>query len=83
MDLVKENAELRERCADLDKQLWDLCAKHGELLTQLEELRAQRLNPRAQSQGVGQTVAEYTKRDGTRWAKIRTGWNTYVHRQVA
>jgi hypothetical protein len=28
-------------------------------------------------------VAEYTKRDGTRWVKVRTGWNTYVHRQVA
>lgn len=26
-------------------------------------------------------VATYTKRDGTRWDKIRTGWNTYVHRQ--
>ena len=75
-DLVKENMELRERCADLEKQLWDLCAKHGELLTQLEELRAR-------PQNFGQTVNEYTKRDGTRWAKIRTGWNTYVHRQVA
>jgi uncharacterized protein involved in exopolysaccharide biosynthesis len=83
MDLVKENAELRERCADLERQLWDLCAKHGELLTQLEELRAQRLDLRAQPQNLGQTVAEYVKRDGTRWAKVRTGWNTYVHRQVA
>ena len=28
----------------------------------------------------GQIVHTYTKRDGSRWNKVRTGWNTYVHR---
>ena len=31
----------------------------------------------------GQIVHTYTKRDGSRWNKVRTGWNTYTHRQVA
>ena len=30
-----------------------------------------------------QIVSTYTKRDGSRWNKVRTGWNTYTHRQVA
>ena len=25
-------------------------------------------------------VSTYTKRDGSRWDKVRTGWNTYAHR---
>ena len=25
-------------------------------------------------------VATYTKRDGSVWNKVRTGWNTYTHR---
>ena len=30
-----------------------------------------------------QIVSTYTKRDGSRWNKVRVGWNQYVHRQVA
>ena len=25
-------------------------------------------------------VATYTKRDGSRWNKVRVGWNVYAHR---
>ena len=28
----------------------------------------------------GQIVHTYTKRDGSVWNKVKTGWNTYVHR---
>ena len=28
-------------------------------------------------------VATYTKRDGSHWNKVRTGWNQFTHRQVA
>ena len=30
-----------------------------------------------------QIVSTYTKRDGSRWNKVRIGYNTFAHRQVA
>ena len=65
--LVDENIRLRAQCDVLERQLADL--------------RAQRQVQRPSANE--RIVAEYTKRDGTRWAKVCTGWNTYVHRQVA
>ena len=41
---------------------------------QVAALRAERSTKR---DGV---VSTYTKRDGSRWDKVRTGWNTYAHR---
>ena len=47
--------------------------------------RSQCAEPRAEraAQGAGEVVATYTRRDGTPMAKVRTGFNTYVHREVA
>ena len=65
--LVDENIRLRAHCDVLEQQL--------------EELRAQR--PVQRPSTTERVVATYTKRDGTRWAKVCTGWNQYTHRQVA
>lgn len=48
--------------------------------------RSQCAEPRAEraaAQGAGEVVATYTRRDGTPMAKVRIGFNTYVHREVA
>ena len=46
-------------------------------------LEQQLASLRAAPQPQVQIVHTYTKRDGSRWNKVRTGWNTYVHRQIA
>ena len=53
------------------------------LRAQCDVLEQQLAALRPSSSAIEHTVAEYTKRDGTRWAKVRTGWNTYTHRQIA
>ena len=67
--LVDENIRLRAQCDGLEQQL--------------AALRTERPVQRPSSSAIEHTVAEYTKCDGTRWAKVRTGWNTYTHRQIA
>lgn len=67
--LVDENIRLRAQCDVLEQQL--------------AELRTQRSVAQPQVRSAECVVAEYSKRDGTRWAKVRTGWNTYTHRQIA
>ena len=46
-------------------------------------LEQQLASLRAASQPQVQIVHTYTKRDGSRWNKVRTGWNQFTHRQVA
>jgi hypothetical protein len=70
--LVDENIRLRAQCDVLEQQLAAL---------RTERPVAQRQVQRPTF--VERVVAEYTKRDGTRWAKVRTGWNTHAHRQIA
>lgn len=67
--LVDENIKLRAHCDAIERQL--------------AELRTQRSVAQPQVRSAECVVAEYSKRDGTRWAKVRTGWNTYTHRQIA
>ena len=45
--------------------------------------KSQLASLRAAPQPQEQIVSTYTKRDGSRWNKVRVGWNQYVHRQVA
>lgn len=64
--LVDENIALRHNIALLEQQLASL-----------------RAAPQPQVQRTAteeQIVSTYTKRDGTVWNKVRTGWNTYAHR---
>ena len=46
-------------------------------------LEQQLASLRAASANDGQIVHTYTKRDGSRWNKVRIGYNTFAHRRVA
>ena len=65
--LVDENIALRHNISLLEQQLASLRA-------------APQPQPRPGDEVV---VATYTKRDGSHWNKVRTGWNQFTHRQVA
>ena len=67
--LVDENIKLRAHCEAIERQL--------------AELRTQRPVAQRPARSAECVVSEYTKRDGTRWVKVRTGWNMFAHRQVA
>ena len=64
--LVDENIALRHNISLLEQQLVSLRAA--------PQLQVQR------PANEGQIVHTYTRRDGSRWNKVRTGWNTYTHR---
>ena len=67
--LVDENIALRHNISLLEQQLASL-----------------RAAPQPQVQrpsSVERIVSTYTKRDGSRWNKVRIGYNLFVHRQVA
>ena len=66
--LVDENIALRHNISLLEQQLASLRAA------------PQPQVQRPAQQGEEQIVHTYTKRDGSRWNKVRTGWNTYTHR---
>ena len=67
--LVDENITLRHNIALLEQQLASLRAAS---------------QPKVQRPAnEGQIVSTYTKCDGSRWNKVRTGWNQFAHRQVA
>ena len=67
--LVDENIALRHNIALLEQQL---VAAKG----------AAKRKPQPQP-GDEVVVATYTKRDGSRWNKVRIGYNLFAHRQVA
>ena len=67
--LLDENIALRHNISLLEQQLASL-----------------RAAPQPQVQrptNEEQIVHTYTKRDGSCWNKVRTGWNQFTHRQVA
>ena len=67
--LVDENIALRHNISLLEQQLASLRAAS---------------QPQVQRPANDeQIVHTYTKRDGSRWNKVRTGWNQFTHRQVA
>ncbi len=76
--LVDENIALRHNLSLLE-------AKVADLANQLVAAKgAANIKPQPQPQpGDEVVVATYTKRDGSRWNKVRTGWNQFAHRQVA
>ena len=82
--LVDENIRLRHNLSLLEAKLAELVTQRmaagpcvvGDILA----IDRSRPAPRPGDEVV---VATYTKRDGTRWDKVRTGWNTFTHRQVA
>ena len=74
--LVDENIALRHNIDLLERKV-------ARLTHELEEFNNY-VPKRAQPQPVGEVVvATYTKRDGSRWNKVRTGWNQFTHRQAA
>ncbi len=67
--LVDENIALRHNIDVLERRI--------------AELRAERIAPQRQVQRtthVDCIVATYTKRDGSRWNKVRIGYNVFAHR---
>ena len=71
--LVDENIALRHNLDILEAQIADLTH-------QLVAAKgAANIKPQPQP-GDEVVVATYTKRDGSVWNKVRTGWNTYTHR---
>ena len=82
--LVDENIALRHNIALLEQQVADLAnqlvAAKGAANTKVGDLIKRKPQPQPGGEVV---VATYTKRDGSRWDKVRTGYNLFVHRQVA
>ena len=64
--LVDENIRLRAQCDVLEQQL--------------AALRSERQVDQRQVRSAECVVAEYSKRDGSRWNKVRIGYNTFAHR---
>ena len=82
--LVDENIALRHNIELLEAKVADLAnqlvAAKGAANIKVGDL----INRKPQPQPGDETVvATYTKRDGSRWNKVRIGWNVYAHRQVA
>ena len=76
--LVDENiALLEQQVADLANQL---VAAKGAANTKVGDLIKRKPQPQQPQPGDSMVVAIYTKRDGSVWNKVRTGWNTYTHR---
>ncbi len=69
--LVDENIALRHNISLLE-------AKVADLANQLVAAKGA-AKPQPQP-GDEVVVATYTKLDGSVWNKVKTGWNTYVHR---
>ena len=82
--LVDENLALRHNINLLEQQVADLAnqlvAAKGATNTKVGDLIKRKPQPRPGDEVV---VATYTKRDGSHWNKVRTGWNQFTHRQVA
>ena len=74
--LVDENIALRHNIDLLE-------AKVADLSNQLVAAKGAANIKRKPQPGDEVVVATYTKRDGSRWNKVRIGWNVYAHRQVA
>ncbi len=82
--LVDENIALRHNLSLLEAKIAEyatqlLRAKGSANCTVGEVLAIDRRRAPARP-GDEVVVAIYTKRDGTVWNKVRTGWNTYTHR---
>ena len=71
--LVDENIALRHNIDLLEEKIADLAHQlvvaRGEASTKYKPLP-----------GGSTVVATYTKRDGSRWNKVRIGYNTFAHR---
>ena len=82
--LVDENIALRHNINLLEQQVADLAnqlvAAKGVANIKVGDLIKRKPQPRPGDEVV---VATYTKRDGSHWNKVRTGWNQFTHRQVA
>ena len=75
--LVDENIALRHNIDLLERKV-------ARLTHEIEEFNNYAPSPPVQRpSSVERIVSTYTKRDGSRWNKVRIGWNVYAHRQVA
>ena len=79
--LVDENIALRHNLSLLEAKVADLAnqlvAAKGAANTKVGDLIKRKPQPQPGDEIV---VATYTKRDGSVWNKVKTGWNTYTHR---
>lgn len=92
VQLLAENARLREHCAYLEQRIGDALITEPKrpvakpavakpAVTELDVLAAQcGIKLRRQN---GDIVSTYTKRDGTVWNKVQIGYNQYAHRPAA
>ena len=85
--LVDENIALRHNLNLLEARVAEYAAqllrtKGSANCTVGEVLAIDRRRAPAQP-GDEVVVATYTKRDGSRWDKVKIGWNKHVHRPVA
>ena len=75
--LVDENIALRHTLALLEQQVADLANQ----LVAAKGAASIKPQPKPQPKpGDEMVVATYTKRDGSRWNKVRIGFNLFAHR---
>ena len=75
--LVDENIALRHNIDALERRIAELNASRAALSVEVDMVDMPIPPHRRQSECV---VATYTKRDGSVWNKVRTGWNQFTHR---
>ena len=75
--LVDENIALRHNIDALERRIAELNASRAALSVEVDMVDMPIPPPRLQSECI---VRTYTKRDGSRWNKVRIGYNTFAHR---
>lgn len=75
--LVDENIALRHNIDALERRIAELNASRAALSVEVDMVDMPIPPPRGQSECI---VATYTKRDGSRWNKVRIGHNLFAHR---
>lgn len=73
--LVDENIALRHNIDRLEQQVADLANQL--VAAKVDDPIKRKPQPQPGDEVV---VATYTKRDGSRWNKVRIGYNTFAHR---
>ena len=82
-ELAAQNAELRAKVSEQSTTIEALRASLRAVENELHLLKGSLSEPRVQSPSAEKLVCTYTKRDGTRMGKFRTGFNTYTHRVLS
>lgn len=85
--LVDENIALRHNLSLLEAKIAEyavqLLRAKGSVNCTIGEMLAIDRSRKPAQPGDEVVVATYTKRDGSRWNKVRIGYNLFVHRRVS